>query len=340
MLSLMAPTVSLAMASRAENLLMAEIAIRLLNPASRRVLFCDVPCNASRRSGAIRSLIASMAWDVVQASPTIKYSSMPAWLRRGGGRPLEKATLWLALSCSLVRVVAYGIRHREAPVDLACGRPRLAFLLLCHLLRPERILFLDTGPKINAFKHLSKAFAQFRVLLRLVGLSGRIPSTLEADLDLLSDRPIPLLCWSIERYRQPLALAGRVQPLSVDQLIAESGGAPLYGSAEGSPYVFLIGKPTESPYDDLPAMIALWRATCPQATPVYFLHPREQPEAAETIMAAHGIAIADRALCIESHVMTSYRDVALQLVISIRASRSLETLRLLYGEQFDVRLIR
>ncbi|MFM2158114.1 MAG: hypothetical protein RLZZ124_588 [Cyanobacteriota bacterium] len=336
----MAPSVVLAMASRAENLLMADIAIRLHCPASRRVLFCEVPFNAARRRRAIRALIGSMAWDAVQVTPTIKYSSLPAGLRRLGGGLLERGIQGLALFCSLLRVVVHGLRHRGTSVDLVCGRPRLALLVLCHLLHPKRIILLDTGPKIDAFTHLRTAYAQLRALLSPLGLAGRLPGTVAGCLASLSDRPIPLLCWSMERYQRPEALLEQVRPTAVEELVAERAGAPPYGSRQGPPFVFLIGKPTATPAEDLAAMIALWRASCPSATPVYFLHPREQPDAAVAIMGGHGIAIADRSLCVESHVMTTFKDVALQQVISIRDSRSLQTLRLLYGDHFDVRLIR
>lgn len=336
----MAPSVSLAIASRAENLLMADIAIRLTRTSSRSILFCELPCNAKRRSNAICSLIRSMTWGEVHASPTIKYSTLPAWMRRLGGRLLDRSIRTLAITCSLVHVVAYGLSHGGTSVDLVCGRPRLALLVLCHLLRPKTIIFLDTGPKVDAFEHLTKAYTQFQGILRLVSLSGWRSGSLAGYLRSLSERPIPLLCWSVERYEGPQLLSGTVQPMSVDQLTADSGGPPLYGSAEGSPYVFLIGKPTLTPRDDLLALIAAWCSTCPEATPVYFLHPREQADAAHEIMAAHHIPIADRSLCIESHVMTTFKNVALRQVISIRDSRSIQTLRLLYGDRFTVRLIR
>ena len=281
-----------------------------------------------------------MAWSEVHASPTIKYSTLPAWSRRLGGRLLDRSIHTLAIACSLVRVVAYGLSQKGAPVDLVCGRPRLALLVLCHLVRPKAIIFLDTGPKVDAFEHLIKAYHQFQGILRLVGLSGGRSSSLVSYLRSLSDLPIPLLCWSVERYQASNLLSGVVQPISVDQLITDSGGPPLYGSAEGTPYVFLIGKPTATPRDDLSALVAAWRSTCPEATPVYFLHPREQAETAREIMAAHHIPIADRSFCIESHVMTSFKNVALQKVISIRDSRSIQTLRLLYGDRFTVQLIR
>lgn len=332
------PSEAIAFAGRAENLLLADLAIRSFAGASRSVLFADLPINSPRRRSAIRRLIDELGWSQVHLGWYVKISLLPAPLKRLTGLGLDSALRLAALSLAVAQVWRHLLTRRGCSIALICGRPGVAFLLCCRLARPQQLILLDSGPKQDVFSHLQ---ASLRILRRLPArLGGFADASSAAEaLALLTDQPIPLLCWSTERYSGSDQCVAQLAPVSVSEFVERFPAPPPLGDPQAPPCVFLIGK-SDGTREDIQALIRLWSAQCAHARPIYFRHPREACTLATDLLEEHGISIADPALSIEGHAMRGFRAIHLQHVFAIRRSQSLMTLRVLYGPGFRITLLR
>lgn len=330
---------AVAFASRAENLLMADIAIRSLAPLCHRWLAADLPLNSSRRRSATVALIEQMGWDRVYYSWYVKISLLPGAIRRLGGFWLEPL---LRLSAQLTAngwIWITLLSRRPLAVDLLCGRPTVSLLLFCRLARPRHVVLLDTGPKVDALRHLETAL---RALRRLPSGLGGVPRRMSRDeaFALLSpDLPVPLLCWSAARYAAQPGLTACLQPLDIAEFVGQCPASAPLGDPQGPPHVFLIGK-SDSSREDVRMMIRLSRQHHPEATPIYFLHPREDGGLSADLLREEGVAVADPGMSLEGFAMMHLRDIKLIHVFAVRQSQTLMTLPVLYGAGFGVTLLR